>query len=221
MAEARLEFTRQSDVVSAEDVAAVVPVIIGAGAIGSHTAESLAKIGIREMDVWDFDTVEAHNLPNQGYRLGDLGKLKVEALKERLEADTGVTVRAHAEKFTGEDLTHELVISAVDSMSARKTIWTSVKNSLHTQTFIDPRMASRYGIIYIVDMTNSEMVEAYEKTLYSDEEAHPAPCTDKATVFCAQGMSCLITAQLIELIRGETTKYCLEIDFANMHLWTQ
>lgn len=39
---------------------AKVPIhIIGVGAIGSHIAIQLAKLGIEEITVWDFDTVDS------------------------------------------------------------------------------------------------------------------------------------------------------------------
>lgn len=42
---------------------AKVPIhIIGVGAIGSHIAIQLAKLGIEEITVWDFDTVDDHNI---------------------------------------------------------------------------------------------------------------------------------------------------------------
>lgn len=36
------------------------------------------------MTLWDFDTVEAHNIVNQMFRQQDVGKPKVEALKDIL-----------------------------------------------------------------------------------------------------------------------------------------
>ena len=40
--------------------------IIGAGATGSWLALMLAKLGIQDITVYDFDVVEEHNVPNQG-----------------------------------------------------------------------------------------------------------------------------------------------------------
>ena len=74
-------YHRQLDILDPKSMD--VPVtIIGAGATGSFTALSLAKMGIRNITIYDFDTVEEHNLPNQFYRQCDLGKRKVEALRE-------------------------------------------------------------------------------------------------------------------------------------------
>jgi tRNA A37 threonylcarbamoyladenosine dehydratase len=41
--------------------------IIGAGATGSWLAIALAKLGIDNISIWDFDKVEEHNIPNQAF----------------------------------------------------------------------------------------------------------------------------------------------------------
>ena len=58
--------------------------IVGCGSVGSTIAENLARCGVKNMVLWDFDTVEAHNIVNQMFRQQDVGKSKVEALKDIL-----------------------------------------------------------------------------------------------------------------------------------------
>ena len=59
--------------------------IIGVGATGSFVAMELARMGCPVLNIYDFDDVEIHNIPNQYYDNGDLGKLKAEALAEKLK----------------------------------------------------------------------------------------------------------------------------------------
>ena len=47
--------------------------IIGCGAIGSTVAENLVRFGITKITLYDFDTVEAHNIANQMFRHTDIG----------------------------------------------------------------------------------------------------------------------------------------------------
>ena len=54
--------------------------IIGVGAVGSFAALALAKMGFKNIKVFDDDKVEEHNISNQFYKLADIGKLKVDAL---------------------------------------------------------------------------------------------------------------------------------------------
>ena len=59
--------------------------IVGCGSVGSTVAENLARCGVTNMTLWDFDKVEPHNLANQMFRQQDIGKLKVEALLDILQ----------------------------------------------------------------------------------------------------------------------------------------
>lgn len=210
-----LDLLRQSSLVPTDKIAETTITIVGVGAVGSHVAECLGKIGIRRIVAIDFDVIESHNLPNQGFRLGDLGKLKVEALKSRLEQDLGMEVMALPERV---DETYQvatpIVIAALDSMSARKLVWNAAKASLETQLYIDPRMGAQYGIIYAVPMADQNAVQAYEKTLFSDAEGYVAPCTEKATIYCAWVMSGYITSLVADYVAGRHLYKEIELDLA-------
>ena len=60
--------------------------IAGAGGLGSNAAVALVRSGIRNLVVADGDTVEASNLNRQAYWPEDVGRPKVEALRDRLIA---------------------------------------------------------------------------------------------------------------------------------------
>lgn len=60
--------------------------IAGAGGLGSNVAVLLARSGIRRMLLADHDRVEPSNLNRQCYWPEDVGRLKVEALRDRLLA---------------------------------------------------------------------------------------------------------------------------------------
>lgn len=59
--------------------------IAGLGGLGSNIAVSLARIGVGNLLLIDFDIVEPSNLNRQSYFISDLGKFKTEALKKHLE----------------------------------------------------------------------------------------------------------------------------------------
>lgn len=60
-------------------------VVVGAG--GSYSlVTSLARCGVGTLTVLDFDTVEAKNLPRQGYKISDIGNYKVDALGREVES---------------------------------------------------------------------------------------------------------------------------------------
>lgn len=58
--------------------------IAGLGGLGSNIAVMLARSGVGELLLVDFDTVDVTNLNRQMYFVSQLGKTKTEAIKETL-----------------------------------------------------------------------------------------------------------------------------------------
>ena len=215
-----IDTTRQSGIIPDDRLNDISIGIVGVGAIGSHTAETLTKMGVRKLSIYDDDTVEVHNLANQGYFLPEIGYKKVEALAIRLSTGTGAEIIANDERVqNGHMFEDRYVISAVDNMKARKDIFNSFLDSHSSRFFIDGRMAARYGQVFFVDKLHPESIEKYEKTLFSDDEAVQLPCTEKATIFCAYGLASFIGALVAKSIIEEPVKFVsAEIDFANVML---
>ncbi|WP_048569347.1 sulfur carrier protein ThiS adenylyltransferase ThiF [Clostridium cylindrosporum] len=59
--------------------------VAGAGGLGSNIAISLARMGVGEIVICDYDVVEPSNLNRQQYFIDDIGKLKVEAIRDILK----------------------------------------------------------------------------------------------------------------------------------------
>lgn len=59
--------------------------ILGCGGLGSNVAMILARAGIGEIFLYDFDKVEYSNLNRQNYKISDIGKEKVLATKKIIE----------------------------------------------------------------------------------------------------------------------------------------
>ena len=70
-------FSRQQDLVPAERLAELTVTVIGVGAIGRQVALQLAAIGVRRLQLIDFDHVDESNITTQGYLLELLCKLKL------------------------------------------------------------------------------------------------------------------------------------------------
>lgn len=58
--------------------------VAGLGGLGSNVAVSLARAGVGELMLVDFDRVDLSNLNRQQYEIADLGRYKTDALSERL-----------------------------------------------------------------------------------------------------------------------------------------
>lgn len=156
--------------------------VIGAGATGSWLVLQLAKLGITNITVWDFDVVEEHNVPNQLFGLDDIGKPKVEALKQIVAEHTGTEINIKNEKFTRGRL-RGYVFLMVDSMTARKDIWeTSIKGKSAVKLLVEPRMGLNEARVYNVLPTNLTHQKQYEACWYPDDEAEVSACGTSQTV---------------------------------------
>lgn len=69
--------------------------ILGCGGLGSNIAIALARCGLGEIHIYDFDKVEYSNLNRQNFDLNDLGKSKVGQTKKRIE-ETIPYIRVYA-----------------------------------------------------------------------------------------------------------------------------
>jgi molybdopterin/thiamine biosynthesis adenylyltransferase len=183
--------TRQYDLIP-ENILTTPIFVIGAGAIGSMTVLTLAKMGFNNIFVYDDDIVDFVNINNQFYRISDIGKLKVVALYSLVKDFTGVEIvpiNARA-----KDMMAGIVISAVDSMESRKQIFELFCGSL----LIDPRMAIEYASIRTFMPRKGDTPKDYTQSLYSDKDAVAERCTAKATMYTAS------------LIAGHVSKITLD-----------
>lgn len=114
------------DWLSQDRLAASSVAVIGAGAIGNEVIKNLALLGVGRVDVFDFDTVELHNLTRSIFlRESDVGFEKAEVVARRAgEVDPNILVRGFAGDFWEtlplRRLVHyDCVICAVDNFEAR------------------------------------------------------------------------------------------------------
>ena len=176
--------------------------IIGAGAIGSHTSIALAKMGFTNQIVYDFDKVSVENMNCQGFRMKDIGRVKVEALKEIIQEYTGSDIEVKNEKFERQKL-RGIVISAVDSMRVRVDIWNAIKDDFMVDYLIDPRMSIEYAVMYVMKPTDKKDQISYEKTLHSDEESVQERCTAKSVMYTANLISGLAARAVKNIVCRE------------------
>lgn len=144
--------------------------ITGVGATGSKAALALAKLGVRNLHVWDFDKVEPHNLANQAFDRRHLGMNKADAVAHVVHDLTGWPITAHAKAYEGEPL-GEFVFALPDSMAARRLVFDSLRFSMTAQRVFESRMGVGEGQLYNYIPTDPTDRARYEATLFSDDEA--------------------------------------------------
>jgi molybdopterin-synthase adenylyltransferase len=212
-------FIRQQELVNQDMISNLSVTIIGCGAVGSFTALSLAKMGIRQLTLIDYDEVSPENLPNQFFREEDLNRKKVVACMEILESfDSEVKVFPQPRPFVKGKLESDVVISSVDSMQVRKAVWQSVLRDKRTKLLVDPRMAAHVVQVYSVIPGDPSSVKAYESTLVSDNQALPDRCTARSIIYTVLPLAALICRQVASLANGEWVEPAITFDLKTLSL---
>jgi sulfur-carrier protein adenylyltransferase/sulfurtransferase len=100
--------------------------VIGAGGLGCPALQYLVAAGVGSIGIVDGDTVDESNLQRQIlYATSDVGRLKVEAAKERLKAlNPSISITIYPENLTAQNaLTiiqdYDFVIDGTDNFAAR------------------------------------------------------------------------------------------------------
>ena len=93
----------QIDWFSQQAVSATRVAVVGAGAIGNEVVKNLVLLGVGGIDLYDFDTVEAHNLTRSVFlRESDIGTGKATAVVQRAAAvDRGGEAAGHRGRLLG------------------------------------------------------------------------------------------------------------------------
>jgi hypothetical protein len=210
-----MDFWRQTDLVHPDQLGFSVT-LIGAGGIGSPVALAVAKMGCRRLTLYDPDLIQPHNLPNQVYRLGDIGRPKVEALAELLGEFASPAVQAIQAAVAGQHL-DGVVVSAVDSMASRERIWRdSIRYRGSVPLYIDARMGAEVCRVLTVRPCDPDDVRRYEATLFTDDLAAEAPCTAQAIIYTTFGVAALVANQIKRFARDEPLARDIVFDFVTL-----
>ncbi|MDO8584875.1 MAG: ThiF family adenylyltransferase [bacterium] len=171
--------------------------IIGAGAVGGYVAVTLAKMGVTKLTVIDDDYVESHNIPMSVYRPCDLGRPKVEALRDIVLEASGVVIDARRQFYENEPL-RDAVVCCVDTMEARQAVWRNVKMQPRVDILIDTRTAEELVWVFAIAPCDPDDIAYYEHHLaYTTKEtAHPM-CGRHGIVYASMSAASAVAADLV------------------------
>ena len=116
--------------------------IIGCGSVGSTLAELLARLGITEISLYDFDTVSSHNLANQMFTNSDIDRLKVEAVKDlicSINPEIEKTIKIYDKGYTKDTTLSGYVFLCVDNIDLRRHIATENRFNPQIKAMFDFR----------------------------------------------------------------------------------
>jgi hypothetical protein len=206
-------FLRQIDIINPEKCQELI-YIIGAGATGSFTALSLAKMGFENIRIFDADTIEEHNFPNQMFPINALGENKALAVKDMVEYFTGVKIMANTYFYERQPL-RGIVVAAVDTMEARKIIYKNCIKFTDVKLLIDPRTSPDVFRVLTVDMSLEGERLRYEKTLHSDAQAQDIPCTARAVIYSILLVAAFVAKQIRQFQMNQKYERDLVLDIIN------
>lgn len=209
-------YFRQQDLIDMEALHEVGISIIGCGALGSFCGLLLAKMGAYNLEVWDGDELEEHNLSNQMYPETLLGENKAEALSDIIEEWEGEEITAHDEHFEGGD-PREVTIFAVDDIETRTDIWeNTIRMNPSVSLLIDGRMGAETGEMRTCQTPfTPSAADEYDKTLVDPENTTDEPCTARSTMYCASVMSSMMAGCVKKYIENESIPERRNLDMVN------
>ena len=210
-------FERQSELVPAEKLRSLTVTVIGVGAIGRQVSLQLASLGVRHLQLVDYDRVEPTNITTQGYSIADLGQSKVEASARAVRAiDTGIEVETVNDRFRPGLATGEVVFCCVDSISSRSAIWRTLRNQC--AFWCDGRM--RGEVLRVLTTVDSPSRTHYDSTLFPQAEAQTGACTSRSTIYAAGIAAGLMLHQFTRWLRQSSVDRDLILNLLSGELCT-
>ena len=102
--------------------------VCGLGGLGSNIAIALARAGVGNLILIDFDRVDITNLHRQQYKANQIGMNKADALSENLkEIAPYIELETHTERVAEENAAHllqgaDIICEAFDDAEAKATL---------------------------------------------------------------------------------------------------
>lgn len=197
-------YMRQMDIIRPDETPPIT--IIGSGASGSGVGIIAGKLGVQNITIYDGDSVEPHNVPNQYYGTEHIGRNKARALMEEIYRLTPGDMRPNVlsiDRFWEEadEIYTPYVFMCVDSLELRGRIMEAVRSNPRVRWVIDTRMAAEYYEVITVDMGNeSEIMEFMEGLL---GEVREEVCTARSVIYTVMIMAGRAVLHFKKLVKGE------------------
>jgi len=146
--------------------------VVGCGAVGNEVVKNLTLLGVGAIDVFDFDTIELHNLTKSVlFRESDVGKNKADVVAERAnQLDPNVRINSFPGDFWDRmslDMIQKYtaVISCVDNFEARVRL--NQLCMLFSKDFINTGIDSRFVTVEVFPYSKLQDTACYECNLPS------------------------------------------------------
>lgn len=174
--------------------------MVGVGAVGRQVALQLAAMGVRRLQLVDFDTVEWTNVTTQGYLAENVGRPKVDATAEAVRRiDPAVQTEPVEDRYRPKVELGEALFGCVDSLAARRAIWRSA--GPRVRFWANGRMLGE--VIRVLVVADEFGRDHYPTTLFPQSEAQPGRCTAHGTIYTANVAAGLMLHQFARWLRDQ------------------
>ena len=192
--------------------------ILGCGAIGSAAALQLARMGAENFCLYDNDKVDTGNIGVSQYTLYDIGHMKVDMLKSKINdindaADVTCDDRMFENYIYMND--NDIIILGFDSMKSRLDAVKAIMGWKQSKPFalIDGRMGAEHYQQYVIIKPN---LNKYEDIWYSDEDGSDEPCNMKATSYCSNMSGSFISNAVRKIVKEQPYEEFVSFHFPTM-----
>ncbi|KAK3746156.1 hypothetical protein QZH41_007709 [Actinostola sp. cb2023] len=224
--------------------------IVGLGSGGSHVAIELAKAGVGNFVLVDYDRIELNNIIRHTCGVSDLGRLKTKAIRDRiLDKNPFADVKLHNSDINDQENARkiltgcDLIVAATDNIRSRLNINTvsleldipvlygkcAVRAAGGEVVVIRPHKGPCFSCVY-----KNALIEADKEEVSSfrqAREANPSYVSDNEVEATIQvGLSSdiipisnmIVKIALVELCKGKDSALCsLENDFRSAYyMWS-
>lgn len=192
--------------------------IIGVGAIGSNLAVMLARLGLQDFKIYDFDEVEPKNVANQAYFDDQIGKPKTEAIVEtmkRINPDADIEI-VH-DGWEPDTALNGFVFLCLDNIDLRRQIVEENKLNPRIRAIFDFRMGLDSAQHYCANLM-SEREKNLKRLLGTMDFTHEEAKEVLPTSPCGTTLAILPTiwtiisagvANFINLVKTGTCKHTI------------
>lgn len=149
--------------------------IIGCGSVGSAVAELLARLGITQISLYDFDVVSSHNLANQLFYNKDIKRNKIDVVKEMICAinpEAEEDIELFPAGYVDKTKLYGFVFLCVDNIDLRREICEKNKFNKSIKAIFDFRTGLEIAQHFAADWSNNDHISYLLSTMeFTHEEA--------------------------------------------------
>lgn len=203
-----------------EKLKSIKVVIFGLGGVGSNILYNLTAMGVQNIRIVDFDTIELSNLNRQViYNESDVGQLKSVVAKNRiLEFSPNANIEVINKKISCSSdveellLGQDIVISAIDQPREKIMDWFNVACLKQNLPFLCGSIDSRLAIYYTIIPKKTGCIECWKSSIVKSsfmfqdiiqqEDFVPAISPNVAIMPFMSIVSGLLASEFLKIVTG-------------------